>query len=71
MEHRTLQLETLSCPTCAAKIQQALKKTHGVDEAQVLFNSSRVKLSFDESVVNDQEISSVIARLGYRVLSIK
>lgn len=71
MERRTLQLETLSCPTCAAKIQQVLKKTSGVDEAQVLFNSSRVKLTFDESVVNEQEISSAIARLGYRVLSIK
>lgn len=71
MTTKTYQLETLSCPTCAAKIGGALKKTKGVTEAEVLFNSSRAKVSFDESVVSTENIKSVIEKLGYKVLEEK
>ena len=41
MAKRTYQLETIACPSCAAKIENVLKKTNGVQEVEVLFNSSR------------------------------
>ncbi|MGM0431647.1 MAG: heavy-metal-associated domain-containing protein [Spirochaetota bacterium] len=71
MRDITLQLETLSCPTCAAKINGVLKKTKGVKEVEVLFNTSRVKLSYDQAVNDERGISSVIESLGYGVLNIK
>ena len=40
MANATFQLETVSCPSCVAKIEGALKKTPGVEQAEVLFNSS-------------------------------
>ena len=42
MTKKTYQLETLSCPTCAGKIETMLKKTTGVAEAEVAFISSKV-----------------------------
>jgi copper chaperone CopZ len=48
-----------------------LKKTEGVQEAEVLFNSSRVKVTFDDKVTNSDMIKSKIAQLGFEVLGEK
>ncbi|MEW8974243.1 MAG: heavy metal-associated domain-containing protein [Tissierellaceae bacterium] len=71
MIKKTYQLETLTCPSCTAKIQGMLKKTKGIEEGEVLFNTSRVKVSFDESVITSEEIKDKIDRLGFQVLSEK
>lgn len=71
MTNKTYQLETVSCPSCIAKIENALKKTEGIAESEVLFNSSRVKVSFDEAVVSSEGIIATIEKLGYKVLSEK
>lgn len=71
MANKTYQLETLTCPSCTAKIEGALKKTKGVEDFKVLFNSSKVKVSYDDSVVDSDTIKSNISRLGYEVLKEK
>ncbi|KGE73906.1 heavy-metal-associated domain-containing protein [Spirochaeta lutea] len=67
MTVKTYQLETVSCPSCIAKIEGMLKKTGGVTEAEVLFNSSRVRVQFDETEVDSQTLKSRITALGYPV----
>ena len=71
MTTKTYQLETVSCPSCIAKIQGMLKKTPGINESEVLFNSSRVKATFDENVINSDAIKNKIDKLGYKVLGEK
>jgi copper chaperone len=71
MTEATFQLETLTCPSCMAKIEGMLKKTPGIKESEVLFNSSRVKVKFDETVVNTQAIKTGIGGLGFVILSEK
>lgn len=71
MTSKTLQLETLSCPSCMAKIEGMLKKTKGIDQSEVLFNSSRVKLTFDEAAISLDDIKARIEGLGYQVLSVR
>ncbi len=71
MTKATLQLETLTCPTCVKKIEGLLKKTPGVSTYEVLFNTSRVKAEFDESVVTLDALRGRIEQLGYQVLSAK
>lgn len=63
------QLETLNCPTCVVKIEGALNKQQGVKEAKVLFNSSKVKVAFDEAETSQVDLSNVIEKLGYPVVS--
>ena len=63
------QLETLTCPTCVAKIEGALNKQKGVENATVLFNSSRVKITFNNEEVSENELQDVIEKVGYPVLS--
>lgn len=71
MLNKTYQLETLVCPSCAMKIEGAVKKLKGVQEIQVLFNASKVKVSFDESLNEVCEVRKTIEGLGYEVLSEK
>ena len=71
MTNKTYQLETLTCPSCVAKIDGAMKSTKGIGKAEVLFNSSKVKVEFDESVITPLEIKTKIQKLGYQVLSEK
>ena len=70
MKNITIQLETLSCPTCVAKIESALKKTNGVKDPSVLFNTSRVKLAYDEELTSEESIKKIILKLGYASLSV-
>jgi copper ion binding protein len=69
MKKATLQLETLSCPSCLQKIDNAVKSLTGVDKesVNVLFNASKVKLSFDEEKLSIEQIEEAITALGYEV----
>ena len=69
MTKKTYQLETLTCPSCMAKIDGMLKRTEGIVESEVLFNSSRVKVSYDEAKLDSEAIKQRIGSLGYAVLS--
>lgn len=68
---KTYQLETLTCPSCMAKIQGALNKTGGVKDAEVLFNSSKAKVTFDKEIVSSEAIKKTIEDLGFKVLGEK
>jgi len=71
MTTKTYQLETVTCPSCINKIEGMLKSTKGIEKSEVLFNSSRVRVSFDEAVVESETIKSKIDKLGYKVLGEK
>lgn len=68
---KTYKLETLTCPSCMAKIEGMLKKTKGISKSEVLFMSSKVKVEFDENAIASEDIKSKISQLGYKVLSEK
>lgn len=71
MKTTRYQLETLTCPTCITKIEGVLSKEKGVKEVKVLFNSSKVKVEFNEDEVSSAHLGEVIEKLGYPVLSAK
>ena len=70
MQKATIQLETLTCPSCMQKIENGVKSLDGVskESLKVLFNSSNVRLEFDDEKVSIKDIEHVIDKLGYEVL---
>jgi len=63
------QLETLICPSCIQKIEGVLNREKGVEKVKVLFNSSKVKIEYDEDVVTSERLKELIEKVGYPVLS--
>lgn len=70
MKQATIQLETLTCPSCLQKIEKAVNRLDGVDSEtlKVLFNSSKVKFDFDEEKIKIEQVEQAIDQLGYQVL---
>ncbi|HHZ16680.1 MAG TPA: metal-binding protein [Clostridia bacterium] len=70
MPKATIQLETLICPSCVQKIENATKSMDGVDKdsVKVLFNSSKVKFDFDKEKVSVADVEKAITALGYVVI---
>ncbi len=73
MKSATIQLETLTCPSCMQKIENSIKNLDGIDKdsLSVLFNTSRVKVDFDETILSIDDINKVIIKVGYEVLKSK
>lgn len=70
MKKATIQLETLVCPACVQKIENATKSLNGVekDSVKVMFNSSKVKFDFDEEKISVEDVEKAITALGYVVI---
>jgi copper ion binding protein len=70
MQKATIQLETLTCPSCMQKIENGVKSLEGVNKEslKVLFNSSKVRVEFDDEKVSIEDIENAIDKLGYEVL---
>lgn len=70
MKKATLQLETLTCPSCLQKIENGVGKLNGIDQdsLKVMFNASRVKVDFNEEIIQLETIEKAIEDLGYPVL---
>lgn len=73
MRKAIIQLETLSCPSCIQKIDNAVKGLDGIekDSVKVMFNASKIKADFDETVTTVESIENVIEKLGYPVIKSK
>lgn len=61
----TFQLEGLDCADCAAKLEKAIHKLQGVTDAQVNFATAKMKVTYDQTVLEISEIRKVIDGLGY------
>lgn len=69
MKKASIQLETLTCPSCAQKIENAVKATAGADKesVKVLFNASKVKFEYDEEKASIDDFVKTIEKMGYEV----
>lgn len=69
MKKATIQLDTLTCPSCVQKVEKATKSLEGVEKesVQVMFNSSKVKFDFDEEKVSIGDVEKAITAMGYEV----
>ncbi|HFU3968934.1 TPA: heavy-metal-associated domain-containing protein [Streptococcus suis] len=70
MQKATIQIETLTCPSCMQKIENGVKSLDGVDKKsiKVLFNSSKVRVEYDDEKVSIKDIENAIDKLGYEVI---
>jgi copper chaperone len=68
------QLETLTCPSCAMKIKAALGKVAGVETVEVLFNASKVVITWKQEAqaiqdMAERSVEETLARIGFPIIS--
>ena len=65
MKKTLLRSQELSCPSCVAKIETALKAVKGVSEAKVYFNTGKIEVQHDPDVVKAEDLVKTVKSVGY------
>ncbi|MFN3975987.1 MAG: heavy metal translocating P-type ATPase [Aquificaceae bacterium] len=63
----SLKVSGMSCVNCAKAIEISLRKLRGVEEVHVSFELGRVVVSFNDDLLDVEQIKRVIESLGYKV----
>ncbi len=62
-----LPVTGLSCSNCALTIEKGVRKTSGIQEANVDFASEKLVISFDPGLTSEKDIIENVKRIGYGV----
>jgi copper chaperone len=65
MKKTLLRSQELTCPSCVAKIEKALKAVPGVQEAKVHFNTGRIEVEHDPQQVGEDRLVNAVKSAGY------
>ncbi len=60
-----LRSTELSCPSCVAKIEKALRNTAGVTDAKVHFNTGRIEVEHDPQQATADQLVKTVRAAGY------
>ena len=60
-----LRSQELSCPSCVAKIEKALKALNGVETATVHFNTGRIEVQHSPEQVSAGQLVQAVRNVGY------
>ena len=60
-----LRSQELTCPSCVAKIEKALKALDGVEDARVHFNTGRIEVQHDPQRVKADALVKAVQSAGY------
>jgi copper chaperone len=60
-----LRSQELSCPSCVAKIETALKALEGVSDAKVHFNTGKIEVQHDAQLVQADQLVKAVRSVGY------
>jgi copper chaperone len=60
-----LRSSELSCPSCVAKIEKALRSVPGVTDAHVHFETARIDVDHDASRASVENLLKAVRSVGY------
>jgi copper chaperone len=60
-----LRSQDLSCPSCVAKIEKALKALDGVTAAKVHFNTGRIEIEHSPERAPVERLVAAVRTAGY------
>jgi Cd2+/Zn2+-exporting ATPase/Cu+-exporting ATPase len=63
----TLSVEGMDCASCAAHIEEAVRKVPGVDDVHVLVAAERATIAYDPTVATREHLVGAIHTAGYHV----
>jgi copper chaperone CopZ len=67
MKNITLNIKGMHCPNCEILIKDSLEESAGIKNAEISDNKGIAKISFDDTVISEKQIKSIINKEGYEV----
>lgn len=64
----TYQIEGMTCASCVTRVEKALKKVEGVENAVVNLASEKVTLHFDDTKTNINLFEKAVEDAGYKLI---
>ena len=64
---QSIKIEGMSCAACANRVERAVKKLEGVEEASVNFATETLSVTYDEKALSRDTIDATIVKAGYKV----
>lgn len=64
----TLKIGGMHCAACSRAVERALKKTDGIEDANVNIATEKAVFNYDEKKIKYDDIVNVIVKAGYQVL---
>ncbi len=65
MEKISMQIDDMSCASCALGLEKALQDTEGIEKATVNFAAGKAQLEYDPDVIREQDILQRVKDAGY------
>ena len=65
MKKTFLRSQELTCPSCVAKIETALKVIKGVSEVKVYFNTGKIEVQHDPEIAKTEDLVKAVKSVGY------
>ena len=64
-----LGIQGMTCASCVARVERALKKSEGVDEVSVNLATEKAQVSFDPKRVDTRALLGIVEKAGYTPLT--
>ena len=68
MVTKTLKIQGMTCNHCVMRVAKALKGVSGVQDANVDMQKAEAVVTFDESKVAQEQLSTAVVEAGYKVV---
>ncbi|MGH2701751.1 MAG: heavy metal translocating P-type ATPase [Actinomycetota bacterium] len=65
-----VSVEGMTCASCAARVQRALERQPGVEQANVNLASNRAHVVYDSDAVDMGALQEAVSKIGYRIAPI-
>lgn len=69
MVSKTLQIDGMTCASCAQTVEKATKKLEGVTKASVNLATEKLSVSYDDSKLSVSDIEAAVDKAGYKVMT--
>jgi copper ion binding protein len=66
MAKTTIKVQGMTCNHCVMRVAKALKAVPGVQDAQVDLQRAEAVVTYDESKVSQDKLSSAVVEAGYK-----
>lgn len=67
MAKKVFRVKGMHCPNCAMRIEGIEDSVTGIQRIDVNYVTEMMVVEYDESLVGDDEISTEVEEMGYRI----